>query len=301
MTINTSTPETMPKFKAIKALLTLLRKDPIKYLKEDRPKYYEKYCHDVDEFGYDLYTLAHCEPAFQYLFEEHFKIKLTGLENIPSSGPALLVGNHSGMLPIDAVMLTMAMCKLHPEPRRIRYLVTDWFFKVPGLLNWMTQTGQVRATLDNAIKLVDKGELVGIYPEGIKGVSKPVKQKYRLIDFNPGYVKLAISKNLPIIPVATLGGDETYMVLKNVNKIARLVKMPFFPITPLFPWLPFPLMFFPLPIQWQINIHKPIYLNLDPSMANNRRTVLNISREIQYIIQKDLNEMYANRRSLFSI
>ncbi len=284
----------------LQALSTLLRSDPISYLKQDRPLYYEKYQKDDDKYGYSLRTLAHCEPFFQYCFEEYFKIQLTGIENIPSTGSGILVGNHSGMLPIDAVMMTMAMCKLHPNPRRVRYLITNFFLKVPGLSNWMQETGQVRATLENATNLINEGELIGIYPEGIRGVSKTFQHRYRLIDFNPGFVKLAITHQIPIIPISTIGGDEIFINVKNLNSVARLVKMPFFPVTQVFPWLPFPLMFLPLPIQWQIKIHEPIHLNIDPSQAHNRHLILKIAREIQYTIQKDLNELYAKRKSLIN-
>ncbi len=290
----------MKNFSEIQSLITILNQDPLKYLEINRPQYYQKYVGQIDKYGYNLKTFARYEPIFQFFFEKYFKVNITGIENIPSSGPVILVGNHSGMLPVDAGMTTMAMCKLHPNPRRIRYLITDWFFQITGVSRWVKEVGQVRASLTNAYKLIDDNEIIGIYPEGIRGVGKPLKQKYRLIDFHPGFIKLAIPKNVPIVPISTLGGDEIFMIFKNVKMLSRLLKMPFYPLTLAFPWLPFPAMFVPLPVKWQIKIHEPIYLNLNPDQVNNTKIIFEKSHEIQYIIQKELNEMYHNRQTFFS-
>lgn len=281
-------------------LKTLGFTDPIKALERRSPAYYNKYAGKPDEFGYDLATFAKYEPIFRFFFEDYFKIDIRGLENIPNEGGAMLVGNHSGLLPIDAAMMAMAMCNLHSAPRRIRYLITDWFFTLPGVKDWMTQTGQVRATRENATKLLHDGELVGIFPEGIRGVGKTYRERYRLIDFHPGFVQLAIAEQVPIVPVATLGGDEILPNLMNVRSMAQFLRMPFFPITPAFPWLPFPMAFMPLPVRWLILIQKPIELGYPPEKANDRKLTLRIAREIQYDIQRDLNKLLRERKSLFT-
>jgi len=164
----------------------------------------------------------------------------------------------------------------------------------------MIETGQVRATLENARALVKQGELVGVYPEGLRGVGKAFPERYRVLDFHPGFVQLAISTQTPIIPVATVGGDEIFPNFVNLKAVARLLKMPFFPITMGFPWLPFPLMFMPLPVRWLIHIHEPINLGYPPEKANDRKLVLKIAREIQYDIQRDLNKMLRERKSILT-
>jgi 1-acyl-sn-glycerol-3-phosphate acyltransferase len=232
--------------------------------------------------------------------EDYFKVDFQGLEHIPSDGPALVVGNHSGLLPLDGAMMSVALVNKHPQPRRVRFLVTDWFFTLPGIKEWIVETGQVRASRDNAIKLIRNNELVGIYPEGLRGVGKPFNQRYRLIDFHPGFVQLAIQEQIPIVPVATVGGDEIYPNFVNVKSLAQLERMPFFPITPGFPWLPFPLQFMPLPVRWKMLIRKPIKFDYPPEKAKDKRLCLKLAREIQYDIQRDLNMLLRERKSTFA-
>jgi 1-acyl-sn-glycerol-3-phosphate acyltransferase len=281
-------------------LKTLGFTDPLRALQKRCPEFVSKYADEHDEFGFKIETFARYEPFFRFFYEDYFKVEVRGLENVPKTGAALFIGNHSGLLPIDAGMLAVPLLHNLKPPRRVRYLVTDWFFSVPGVETWITETGNVRATLENAEKLVDKQELVGIYPEGLRGVGKAFKERYRVIDFHPGFVQLAIARGTPIVPVATVGGDEIYPNLINLKEIARLIKMPFFPILPTFPWLPFPLYFFPLPVRWLINIHQPIHLHYPREKASDRKLCLRIAREIQYMIQRDLNNMLRERKSVFT-
>ncbi|HEY9712316.1 MAG TPA: lysophospholipid acyltransferase family protein [Chroococcales cyanobacterium] len=264
------------------------------------PSYYRRYVGQEDEFGYSLETYARWEPMFRFLYEDYFKVEVDGIENIPSEGRALLIGNHSGLLPMDGAMISIGMSNKHPAPRRIRYLATDWFFQVPVLGGWVTRTGQVRASMENAERLLGEEELVGLYPEGIRGVGKPYAERYRVVDFHPGFVHLAIKTQTPIIKVATVGGDEIYPNLANVKELARLLKLPFFPLTMSFPWLPFPLMFIPLPVRWHIHVHEPIKLDYPPEKADDRKLVLSIAREIQYDIQRDLNRLLRERKSTYT-
>lgn len=274
--------------------------EPLTALSKRCPAFYSRYAGLEDEFGFNLETFAAWEPVLRFCFEDYFKVKVKGINNIPGNGKGLLVGNHSGVLPLDGAMIAIAMCNQHPEPRRVRYMATDWFFSLPGVGDWISETGSVRATLDNAMKLLAKEELVGIYPEGIPGVGKTYAERYRLHQFHHGFVKLAIATQTPIIPVATIGGDEIFPNFANIKKMARYLKMPFFPTTMGFPWLPFPLNFMPLPVKWMINIKQPIDLGYPAEKASDRKLCISIARELQYDIQRDLNELLRERKSLFS-
>jgi 1-acyl-sn-glycerol-3-phosphate acyltransferase len=275
-------------------------RDALESLSRRNPRFYQLYAGKVDEFGFNLETFARWERYFRFLNEEYFKIKIKGIEHIPSEGPVIICGNHSGLLPMDGGLLTSAMCSLHSNPRRVRFLATDWFFNTPGLKEWAMETGQVRASKENAIKLLDENEIVGIYPEGIRGVGKTFRERYRVHDFHPGFVSLAIQTKTPIVPIATVGGDEIYPNFVNIKSLARLMKMPFFPLTLTFPWMPFPLMFVPMPVRWLMKIHPPINLDYPPEKASDRKLVLKIAREIQYMIQRDLNDLLRERKSVFS-
>lgn len=275
-------------------------KNALDALSKRNPGFCKLYADVEDEFGFKLETWARWERYFRFLYEEYFKVQAQGVENIPSEGPVIIAGNHSGLLPIDGGLLSIAMCNSHPNPRRVRFLATDWFFQVPGLREWAVENGLVRATKENAIKLLDKNEIVGIYPEGIRGVGKTFRERYRLHDFHPGFVQLAIQTQTPIVPIATVGGDEIFPNFANSKSMARLLKMPFFPLTLSFPWMPMPLMFVPLPVRWLLKIHPPIKLDYPPEKANDRKLALKITREIQHQIQRDLNELLRERKSVFS-
>jgi 1-acyl-sn-glycerol-3-phosphate acyltransferase len=269
-------------------------------LAKRKPSFYNRYAGQDDEFGFSIETFAMWEPVFRFLYEEYFKVTFHGLDNIPAEGRALLVGNHSGLLPLDGAMVTMAGINHCAEPRRIRFLATDWFFSLPGLREWCMETGQVRATLDNAKKLLDQDEIVGIYPEGIRGVGKTFRERYRMHDWHPGFVQLAIATQTPVLPVATVGGDEILPNFANAKTLAQMLRMPFFPVTPAFPWLPFPLPFIPLPVRWLFRIHKPMDLGYPAERATDRKLCSRIAKEIQYMVQKDLNELLRERKSAFS-
>ncbi len=281
-------------------LKTLAAESPLQALERRNPAFFERYAGKEDEYGFDLNIWAKSEPFFRFCFEDYFKVNVQGIENIPVHGGALIVGNHSGLLPIDGAMMSMAMCNAHSSPRRIRYLITDWFFDLFLIGKWMKQTGQVRASLEIAQKLLQNDEIIGLYPEGVRGVGKPLKDRYRVIDFHPGFVKLAIACQVPIIPVATVGGDEIFPNLTNLPNMARAMRLPFFPITPAFPWLPFPLWMMPLPVKWFMNIHKPIKLDYPPEKAYDRKLVREIAKDIQYDIQRDLNDLFEKRKALFT-
>jgi 1-acyl-sn-glycerol-3-phosphate acyltransferase len=279
---------------------TLTHKQACADLARRNPSFYNRYAGKDDEFGFDFETFAFWEEIFRFLAEDYFKVNFQGIEHVPADGKAILVGNHSGLLPLDGCMLTVGGVNLTQHPRRIRFLATDWFFSVPGLKQWTMQTGQVRATLENARRLLEMNEIVGIYPEGIRGVGKTFQERYRVIDFHPGFVQLAISTQSPIIPIATVGGDEILPNFVNVKTLAQLLRMPFFPVTLAFPWLPSPLPFLPLPIKWAMRIHKPIELGYPPEKATDRKLCSRIAKEIQYQIQRDLNQMLRERKSAFT-
>jgi 1-acyl-sn-glycerol-3-phosphate acyltransferase len=288
--------KSLPNFPVVKGAT----QEALRVFAQRNPDFVDRYAGKNDSFGFDLEAFAVWEPVFRFLYEEYFRVTVVGIENIPAAGAGIIVGNHSGLLPVDAAMMAVAMCNIHKSPRRIRFLVTDWFFSMPMLDKWILQMGQVRASLENARTLLEQEELIGIYPEGVRGVGKPFKERYRCLDFHPGFVQLAIATQTPLIPVATIGGDEIYPEFVNLKNVARMLGMPFFPITPSFPWLPFPLMLFPLPVRWMVNVHKAIDLGYPPEKASDRKLILKLAREIQYEIQRDLNRMFRERRHLFT-
>ena len=271
--------------------------NPFSKLIKRRESFYSRYEGEVDEFGFDLNTFARCEPFFRFFFEEYFQVKVLGLENIPAEGRVVLAGNHSGVLPVDAFMLQNGVLHLHPSPRRIRYLAHDWLRHTSGLKEVICGMGGVPATFSTAKQLLDNEELVFFYPEGARGTGKPFSTRYRLVDFDPGFVKAAICTGSPIVPVSTVGGDEIFPLLGKLNPVARLLGWPYYPLTLTFPWLPFPSSAVPLPIKMLIKIGKPIHLNYPPEMAKDRKLRLRLAREVQHEIQEELDHFLSIRKS----
>jgi len=263
-------------------------------------EFYSRYEGDVDEFGFNPKTVAQWRPFFQFFYEDYFQVEATGIENIPKQGRAVLIGNHGGVLPMDAFMICTAVLLHHEAPRRIRFLSHGFLRSNRWLYEIVSGHGGVPATYAVAKTLLKADELVFFYPEGPRGTGKRFSMRNRVYDFDPGFVKAAIATSSPIIPVVTLGSDEIYPMLANFKSVARLMRTPYWPVTPMFPWLPFFSSCVPLPIKFLISIGKPIYLDYPPDRVSDRKLRLEIAREIQYDVQRELNKLLRQRKSLFA-
>jgi 1-acyl-sn-glycerol-3-phosphate acyltransferase len=215
--------------------------------------------YETDEFGFDPeLNSAVLMPAALPLYREWFRVRMRGQDAIPDTGAALIVANHSGVLPFDAIMLQVGVFADHPAQRNLRLLGADLVYELPGLASLARKSGHTRASPDCAQALLAAGELVGVFPEGFKGIGKPFSERYQLQRFGRGgFVRTAISAGVPIIPCAIVGAEEIYPMIGNSRRAARLLGLPYFPVTPLFPWLG-PLGAVPLPSRWIIEFGDPV-------------------------------------------
>jgi 1-acyl-sn-glycerol-3-phosphate acyltransferase len=238
----------------------------------------------VDDFGLDPTYEARVQPLLDALYARYFRVEIEGAQHIPAQGGAVLVCNHSGTLPWDGVMLKTALRHARPDRRALRWLTDDFVFHSPFLGSWLNRIGAVRACPENADRLLEQGELLAVFPEGVKGIGKPYRERYQLQRFGRGgHVKLALRKAVPLMPVAIVGAEETYPLLYKVRAFSKLLGVPFVPITPLFPWLG-PLGLIPLPSRWRIVIGEAMH-ELDGFEKRADDTVL----------VNDLNEQVRNR------
>ena len=244
-----------------------------------------------DEWGYDPEYVRRWQPLLDRIYDRWWRITALGLDNIPSSGRALIVANHGGLLPWDAAMIATALRKHSGSPRDPRFLVADWAFDVPFASSAMRRFGGVPASPHNALRLLDTDHLVTVFPEGTKGTGKPYSQRYRLERFGRGgFVELALRADAPIIPCAVVGSDDIYPMLAEWRSLARLARVPFMPVTPTFPWLG-PLGLVPLPARWRIEFCPPIDLSVHgPDAAGDRARALEISEQIRDLIQAKVLE-----------
>jgi 1-acyl-sn-glycerol-3-phosphate acyltransferase len=262
--------------------------------------YFSWHSEEVDEFGYDPKFSEALEPFFEFLYTLWWRVETTGIENVPGEGPALMVANHSGVLPWDGLMIKVALKQEHPSRRPCRMLALDMFALLPILAPLLSRTGAVRASQENGARLLEKGELVGVFPEGVKGVGKLYRNRYRLARFGRGgFVRLALRTRAPIVPCAVVGAEEIYPVLARADFVGRPFGLPYFPLTPTFPWLGL-LGVVPLPTKWTLDFADPIpTAAYGPEAAEDPILVNRLSQQVRSTLQRMVDGRLARRRSVF--
>jgi 1-acyl-sn-glycerol-3-phosphate acyltransferase len=258
--------------------------------------------YETDEFGFDPDLADHVFlPLLRPLFSSWFRVESHGLENVPDTGGALLVANHSGTLPIDALMTTVSLHDDHPAQRRLRLLGADLVFETPFIGSMSRKMGSTLACNEDAERLLTGDELVGVFPEGFKGIGKPFRERYTLQRFGRGgFVTAALRTGTPIIPCAIVGAEEIYPMIGNAKTLARLFGLPYFPITPTFPLLG-PLGLVPLPSKWLIAYGEPIETaGYGPGAAEDPMLVFNLTDQVRETIQHSLYQLLLQRKGVFS-
>ncbi len=246
----------------------------------------------VADFGHDPAFLPSVAPLLEFLYARYFRVRMLGIENIPATGPALLVANHSGGLPYDGALLIYGVFRDHPQHRRLRTLVANFAFRSSWMAPVVARIGGVRAASGHAKRLLDGGELVGVFPEGLRGVGKLYRERYRLERFGRGgFARLAIETRVPIVPVAIVGAEEIHPILAKVTRMAEPLGIPYIPITPTFPWLG-PLGLLPVPTKWTIQIGEPMQVPSEapPGSAVVQETAESVRARIDEMISRILTQ-----------
>ncbi|OII61935.1 glycerol acyltransferase [Streptomyces sp. CC53] len=257
--------------------------------------------YEVDEFGYDEeLTDQVLMSLLRPLYEKYFRVEVRGIENIPSEGGALVVANHSGTLPLDGLMMQVAVHDRHPAGRHLRLLAADLVFVLPVVSELARKAGHTLACTEDAERLLRRGEVVGVMPEGFKGIGKPFSERYKLQRFGRGgFVSTALRAGVPIVPCSIVGAEEIYPMVGNAKTVARLLGFPYFPLTPTFPWLG-PLGALPLPTKWTIQFGEPIPTDgYAPEAAEDPMLMFNLTDQVREEIQHTLYKLLVRRRSVF--
>ncbi|GAA5104390.1 lysophospholipid acyltransferase family protein [Haloechinothrix salitolerans] len=257
--------------------------------------------YDVDEFGFDPeLTETVLLPALRVLYDKWFRVEVHGAENLPLGGGGLVVCNHSGTIPLDALMTMVAVHDSHPKQRHLRLLGADLVFRLPFVGSLARKTGHTLACHPDAERLLRGGELVGVFPEGYKGIGKPFSARYKLQRFGRGgFISAALRAGVPIIPCAIIGAEEIYPKLGDIKPLARLLGLPYFPVTPFFPLLG-PLGAIPLPTKWHIEFGEPVRTDLEDGDAwDDPMRVLSLTDRVRESMQQLLYERLAQRGGVF--
>ncbi|MFC6129378.1 1-acyl-sn-glycerol-3-phosphate acyltransferase [Mycolicibacterium llatzerense] len=254
----------------------------------------------VDDFGYDAeFAERVVLPMLRPLLNGWFRAEVVGLDNVPADGPALIVANHAGVLPLDALMTSVAIHDRHRAHRTLRILAADLVFALPVLAPMARKAGHTLACVPDAHRLLCNGELAAVFPEGYKGLGKRFGDRYRLARFGRGgFAAAALRAGAPIVPCAIVGSEEIYPMVANLGPLARVLGLPYFPITPTFP-LTGLLGLVPLPSKWYIEFGTPIPTS-GCADADDPMAVFDLADRVRQTVGTLLRQRLAVRRNVFA-
>lgn len=210
----------------------------------------------VDPFGFDAHTLISVAPLLCWFYRHYFRVETFGSENVPK-GRMMVIANHSGQLPFDGAMIITAFLLEPSVPRLLRGMVERWSAEVPFISTLFSRIGQVIGSPSTCESLLQRGEGVIVFPEGVKGISKLFSERYQLTTFGTGFMRIALSAQAPIVPVAVIGAEEQAPAVANLMPLAKSLGLPALPIIfpQIIPW--------PLPVKYRIYIGEPLYFSGD--------------------------------------
>lgn len=244
-----------------------------------------------DIYGMDSELLARLAPLREFLYAHYWRVSVEGAAHLPS-GPALIVANHAGAVPLDGPVLAEAIHRERPELTAARWLLEDQVFHAPFLGTFFNRLGALRACPENAARLLGEGRPVLVFPEGIQAISKPFRDRYQLKRFGRGgFVKIALRTGVPVIPAAILGSEESLPLVGRMPLAA--LGLPYFPLTPLGP--------LPLPSKWSIRFGAPLDLGgRGGEAADDIAAVQELTEATRQSIESMLQSMAHSRRSVFA-
>jgi 1-acyl-sn-glycerol-3-phosphate acyltransferase len=252
-----------------------------------------------DDYGLDLAFRERSRPLFRFLFENYWRVDVSGLENVPADGPVLLVGNHSGGLPFDATMVCYALAG-EGGPGRVGRPLYDRFVENMGpIRDWYRKLGAVPARYAVADELLERSQCVVIFPEGVRGVAKLYQERYELRSFATSAARLAVRHRVAVVPFAVVGAEEIYPVIGRSSQLGKLLGAPYMPITPFFPLLGLAGLV-PLPTKWTITFGPRIYLHRESRFRGTGATDFTaMSERMRRTVQLLLRRQVGRRSSIF--
>ena len=255
---------------------------------------------DVDEWGRSESARALLRRVYDPLYRRWFRVDWEGLEKIPRVGGALLVPNHAGAIPTDAPII---MHGIEEELGRPVYGMADYLFKsMPVVGTAWARGGGVAAHPDNAYRLLrEQRQLVLVFPEGTKGTGKLFNERYRLRRFGRGgFVEIAMRAGVPVVPITVIGSEETMPTLAKSSLLARILRVPYVPITANMLLLgPLGLLgYFPAKIR--IRVLDPVYFDIEPDQDRYPKSrIFEEAEAIRRNMQSNIYDMLRRRRSVW--
>lgn len=242
-----------------------------------------------DPWGFNLELCESTLRKLMPLYRSYFKVRVFGQENIQDK-PYLVVSNHSGQLPIDAMLITIALAIDIQPPRVLRAMIERFMAQLPFLGDLTAQTGSILGDRANCEYLIDHGESILVFPEGVRGVSKNTPEYYKIQPFSQGFYRIAIQKKTPILPVCVIGAEEMFPLVVHAKKLASLLKLPALPLSA---------NLLPLPSPIDIYIGKEIEIPENMNPESSDKDIKENVFHIENTIKKMLIHGLAHRRPFF--
>ncbi len=253
----------------------------------------------TNSLGYDQWGFSPLKSklyySLAYQIYKYFRPVVHGIENLPE-GRMLVVPNHSGQLPFDGLVVSVA-CFLEAQPPRIlRAMAERWIPTLPFVSEAFSRAGVVLGDPINCRNLLEADNAIMVFPEGTRGSGKTWDQRYKLVSFGRGFMRLALQTHSPIVPVAVIGAEESIVSLYDAKPLARLFNTPYFPIPPHLPLLG-PLAYLPLPTRFHVYFGEP--MEFDGPFDDEDEAIEEKASQVKHRIQSMINEGLAQRESVF--
>lgn len=244
----------------------------------------------VDQFGFDAQTLIAIAPFMVWLYKHYFRCETFGAHHVPE-GRMMVIANHSGQLPFDAMMIITAFILEPNTPRYLRGMVERWTSEIPFFSTLLARAGQVVGSPSTCQRLLEQDEGVIVFPEGVAGIAKLFSERYKLTSFGTGFMRLALAAKTPIVPVALIGAEEQAPAIANLAPLAKRLGMPALPLV--FPQI----IPFPLPVKYRIHIGEPLEFLGDGTEDDDEISAM--VHKTKSKIQEMINHGLEHRKNIF--
>jgi 1-acyl-sn-glycerol-3-phosphate acyltransferase len=254
----------------------------------------------LDRFGMDPAFAERLGTAvMEPLYTTWWRVRVRGIEAVPSAGPVIVVANHAGVVPWDAFVLRHALRRDHPARRELRPLLDDRELALPVVGSAAIRAGAVRASPEAAERILAEGDAVGVFPEGSAGARKPWRDRYTLLRFGRGgFVKLALRARAIIVPCAIVGSEEAAPAVSRAGWLAERLGIPLLFDHPALRIAP--AAFLPLPSRWSLRFGDPVDASeLPPEAADDPAAVNALAERVRAALQGMLDEDVATRTSVY--
>ncbi len=275
------------------------------YLSDNKEKIHKqckilrnKYGKERDPWGLNIDTIENCLNFIYPLYDKYFRVNIHGLENIPTQRNFIAVANHSGQIPIDGALIISGLIMKLKDPILLRGMGERFMFQLPFLAKLVSETGTILGDRKNCRYLLERNHSILVFPEGVKGITKSTDEFYQLQKFTNGFYRLALEQDVPVLPITVIGAEEFYPYVYHSDKLAELLNVPGFPITPLFPWFGL-LGLLPAPSPVDIYIGKPINPNKKLSKDSPTKDLKKEVEKIKKAIAKTIEKKLPKKRKMF--